>query len=76
MKFNKENFKKEVKELLEKKGKSHLLEFVEDIAEVCFDVVKVAAKNTEDFALDDMIVATLEPMVDKMIDGIYKGDNE
>ena len=76
MKFNKEVFKSEVKKILDEKGKSHLLEFAEDIAEVAWEVIKAGAKATEDFMLDDMIVTTLEPMIEKMIDAIDKKENE
>ncbi len=64
-------FKKEVEKVLEEKGKTHLLEFAEDIAEVGFEVLKAFVKATDN-KYDDMILATMTNFLNDLIDGIDK----
>lgn len=70
MKFNKEAFLAEAKELVKTQGKEDLSEFVEDVAIIGWDVIKLAAKHTEEFAIDDMIVGTMDSTVKGLIDKI------
>lgn len=76
MNFNKEAFLVEAKELVKGEGKEHLSEFVEDVAFVGWDVIKLIAKHTEGFVIDDMVVASMDSQVKKMIDKINPADNE
>ena len=70
MKFNKEQFKADAKELLKSQGKEHLSEFVEDVAFTGWDIIKLVAKHTEGFMIDDMVVASMDGTVKDLIDKI------
>lgn len=58
-----------VKEVLEEKGKAHLLEFAEDIAELAWEVVKVIVEMTEN-KIDDVVAASLDGVIVKFLEGI------
>lgn len=70
MNFNKEKFQERVKVLLKEQGKEHLMEFAEEIAEIGWEVIKVAAECTEGFMLDDMITSSMDSTVKKLLDKI------
>lgn len=51
-----------VKVMLEEKGKSHLMEFAEDLAEMAWEVVKLVVEESET-KLDDVVVAALDGVI-------------
>lgn len=69
MKFNQEAFKKEVGEKLKSQGKEHLMDFAEDVAEMGWEIIKIAAKHN-DITLDDVFIGMVDGAVKKIIDGI------
>lgn len=71
MKFNKELFKTKVEEKLKTEGKEHLMEFIEDIVDMSWEIIKIAALATEEFMWDDMVVQTVDSSIKKLIDGIH-----
>jgi len=69
MEFNKEAFKAEVKEKLKIEGKEHLMEFAEDVAEMGWEIVKIAAKHN-DITMDEAFIAMVDGAMKNLIDGI------
>ncbi len=76
MSFNKEAFIEDAKVLVKGEGKEHLSEFIEDVAFVGWDVIKLVAKHTEGFVIDDMVVASMDSTMKGLIDKINPADNE
>ena len=74
MAFNKEAFLLEAKELVKKEGKADLKEFAEENVKTAWAIIKLYTKHSET-PIDDMIVATLDGMVVKIIEDINKEDN-
>ncbi len=58
-----------VKEVLEEKGKAHLLEFAAHLAELSWDTVTVVVKETET-KIDDVVVASLDGVISTYLEGI------
>ncbi len=58
-----------VKEMLEAEGKQHLLEFAEEIAGLVYKILVIVVEETET-KIDDVIMASLDGVIKKAIDGI------
>lgn len=58
-----------VKAMLEEKGKAHLMEFAEDLAEMSWAIVGVIVEES-DTKLDDVVYASLNGVVTKFLEGI------
>ncbi len=72
--MNKKELIEEVKVLFKAKGKEHLMDFAEEMAELAWAIVKIIVAKTEN-KIDDIVVASLDSMVEAFIDKI-DGENE
>lgn len=66
---NKEEFEKELKELLKSRGKEELSEALEDFVELAYEALKLLVKHSDN-KIDDVILATLDELIDSVIDKI------
>ena len=74
MKFNKEVFMAEAKVLVKAEGKEHLSDFIEDVALVGWQVIKLAVKHSG-LSIAGLVVASLDPTVTDLIDKIDGKDD-
>jgi hypothetical protein len=65
----KERILERVKALLEEKGKEHLLEFAEEMAELAYDIVKIVVEETET-KLDDAVLAAMDGVIKSYLEKI------
>ena len=65
----KERILEKVKVLLKEKGKEHLLEFAEEMAELAYDIVKIVVEETET-KLDDAVLAAMDGVIKSYLEKI------